>query len=228
MELLNSLQRNRRIKYDFIFSIGKGCSCSYNLRRCGFQKSSLPFDWVVNESGLDIHNVFADNFARYLQKENLEKILTTEDGAIYKDKLYNIKYVHDFPNSRSFETNFNELKQKITRRTIRLIKNIKSSKNILMIFENGNANYDINKIHYFLQQMAKVFPQKNFNLIYLIYDKNFPTPEYIFVDRNLKIIKFDNTADSWSGNEANWDKILGEIELSFKTKLLFILKQLFR
>lgn len=227
-----SLKRTKEY-YDLIFSIGSGCSCSYHLRQNKLQHCSFPFDWVVNKSAMNIYKVFANKFADYPLKENMERIRDTPDGNIFRDNKYQIEYVHDFPKSRSFDENFEILAAKMFRRSERLIRKINSARNVLMVYQD-NQIYDMNVIYQLLKEMSAIFPKQNFSLLYILFDKNYSEPLTTTAEKQLQIVKFDNTAEDWRGNVANWNKVLENIKLSCRSRLLysfvkfiFLLKKIF-
>ena len=54
-------------------SLGSDCSVSYQLRKCGLQTASMPFDWLKIDNLDSIISILQNNFKDFVAKQKKEK-----------------------------------------------------------------------------------------------------------------------------------------------------------
>ena len=126
----------KKRKFDLVVSIGHRCFTSLMLRQNNLQVASFPFDWLLNTEYKQSMEFLCNNFENFLEKEDLE--LTENAGNefhnTYKNKRHNFSLVHDFPVNVDFDAQFEVVKEKYTKRAMRLIEKIKASNAVLLVY----------------------------------------------------------------------------------------------
>lgn len=173
------------MKYDLIFSMGEACSCSELIRLNNYQDFSYPFDWVAGLTFLERAKILADDFKNFINKEDLIKLdekNNFNNCFIYKNKVNNIFFNHDFYVDIPFDEMYITVKEKYKRRIKRLLEKIEKSKNILMVYIETPL-----KVHEKIENkdilegfsiIKSKYPDKNINLLYCTNSKEEKT-EYI-------------------------------------------------
>ena len=127
---------SKKRKFDLVVSIGHRCFTSLMLRQNNLQVTSFPFDWLLNTDYKQSMEFLCNNFENFLEKEDLE--LTENAGNefhnTYKNKRHNFSLVHDFPVNVDFDAQFEVVKEKYTKRAMRLIEKIKASNAVLIVY----------------------------------------------------------------------------------------------
>ena len=126
----------KKRKFDLVVSIGHRCFTSLMLRQNNLQVASFPFDWLLNTDYKQSMEFLCNNFENFLEKEDLE--LTENAGNVfhdtYKNKRHNFSLVHDFSVNVDFDAQFEVVKEKYTKRAMRLIEKIKASNAVLLVY----------------------------------------------------------------------------------------------
>jgi hypothetical protein len=126
-------------KYDCIFSAGEACHVAGLLKEMGLRKFSGPFDWMYGGDPITRLNLIADEFANYLNKEDLvlcEKSSSTEHKCIYSNKRTGLVYNHDFFSDDNFDRDYLAMREKYDRRIARVVNKMKSGEKTLIIYVN--------------------------------------------------------------------------------------------
>ena len=126
----------KKRKFDLIISIGHRCFTSLMLRQNNLQIASFPFDWLLNTEYKQSIEFLCNNFENFIEKKDLELAETVgnEFHYTYKNKRNKFSLVHDFPINVDFDKQFEIVKEKYTKRAMRLIDKIKSSKTVLLVY----------------------------------------------------------------------------------------------
>lgn len=125
------------MKYNLFFSLGEACSSSTALRSNKLQKASYPFDWVAGGTILDRVNILCSEFDEYFEKEDLKYHSSRKEPEpkdIYFNSKHKMIFNHDFTLNGSFVDEYPKVRAKYNRRAKRLIKSIKDSKKILVLY----------------------------------------------------------------------------------------------
>ena len=117
-------------RFDFVFGMGEGCSCSRMLRERGLQYASFPFDWVGNPQ-LDasvviriVSDIVAGGFKDWFKKENLEPttFYASSKHKSFYDRKMKMFFAHDFAQGGDFEKEYQIAREKYERRIKRFEK----------------------------------------------------------------------------------------------------------
>lgn len=111
-----------KTKYKHVISLGSFCSTAMEIERYGFRDSSYPFDWVLSKSMKCVMELINTHFDRYVSYE-MYQLQTAK--YTYINKEHNIWFVHDFNEWDSFESQFESVREKYSRRIERFYAAIK-------------------------------------------------------------------------------------------------------
>lgn len=228
--------------YDFIFSIGSACYCSYYLRQLNLQTKSYPFDWVRECCFENRADLIVSDFKDFFNKEDFEflhKSNKFNNKDIYKNKRTNVHFVHDFPpqEEQSFDDAYPAQLAKYNRRIKRLYKEIQKSKKVLAVYlahPTLNIHVDDETLIRIQQKLQQKFPKQQIDILYLeskpeLY-KTEPHQEYMVNDNIIKIyanfepiVHYFNASDTSIPDKEVIQKIFSEFYLN-KNKYLEIRK----
>ena len=128
-------------KFDLVISLGHRCFTSLMLRQNNLQVASFPFDWLLNTDYRQSIEFLCNNFENFLEKEDL--VLSENEGNefhnTYRNKRTKFSLVHDFPVNVDFDKQFEIVKEKYTRRAMRLIEKIKTSSSVLLVYSASST-----------------------------------------------------------------------------------------
>ena len=219
-----------RKKYDIVFSIGEACLCAGILSKLELRTFSSPFDWVSGAVLEERIQILLNDFANFLNQEDLEKTGQRdmpEPWDIYLNHRNQITFNHDFPLNGSLEKDYPEVKAKYDHRIKKLFSEIEASKNVLMVYmELPTTEHKLARST--LQELVNLVNEKfkdtKIDLLYIAHDENMPEGkgECEQVSDNLFIGKcFNRKRESdkdYNGNLKNAKLVLEGI--SCKKKLL--------
>lgn len=238
---LNKVPLPDTTTYDFIFSLGYGCSCSHHLRKSHLQNRSYPYDWVLNEQSIpEMSKPFLNNFTKSFLPDNLIPLATPNNPTLchYKDTQTHIISVHDFTPDGDFLAEAERFTSKQKRRSLRLIRKIESYEKILIVYEDPHQKFQSTDFHTLLDQLIERFPGKCINLLHIQYNSEIKQVSMKRISSRVFFAEFDNTpdqsdpSDAWVGNQANWHTLLSHFSLSevlnFPRSKLRGLRKLFR
>lgn len=185
---------NKR-EYDLIFGIGEACSCTQSLRKYNLQIRSFPFDWLYGADFLRRCQILAQRFNRFINRNDLKdtgKINHDKDNPckVYYNVYNDITFNHDFFITEEFNSIYPIVKEKYNRRINRLLKNIESSKSILIVYmETPTTNHfqiENNTIIEGYNIIQKAFLNADIDLIYIKNSKSSQKQEML----NNHVCKF--------------------------------------
>ena len=210
-------------KFDLVVSIGEDCACTSYLRRFNLQDFSFPFDWLTKASFETRTKLLINNFDNFLNKENLVLMQKTKNTNVdnkhdyYIDSVLDFYFYHDFRININFDEEYENVKEKYTRRINRLYKEIDSSKNILFVWWSRDKHQDENVIVESYQKLKETFKNKEIHLL-LIEPSDNQTSKYL-CDGYVLIESYDNISykhnPKWNetmGNEENNIKLFSQIK----------------
>lgn len=159
--------------YNLIFSIGEACSCTEMLRLNGLQINSYPFDWLFGSDYIGRCKILASYFERFIKKTDLE--FSYEERSIkcnaYHNLYNDITFNHDFDKNVEFNIMYTEVKSKYERRIARLLKLIKKSKRILVVYieipSTVHTHVSDDEILKGYEIIKNSFPSSDIDLLYV-------------------------------------------------------------
>ncbi len=137
------LDKMDKIQYDMILPIGRSCHTVMILNRLKLRTKSYPFDWsgtirpeIAGVGGVRmkielIENDFKDWF-------NFKDFVIEGYNNSPHHRVINIhtglNYFHHFPKEQPIEENFDEVKERYTRRANRLVHDLRKSRRTLCVY----------------------------------------------------------------------------------------------
>ncbi len=127
-------------KYDMIYSLGRDCSCAMYMQRYNLRLWSGPFDWLTNASFETRMELITNDFADFMNLEDIEflpkdpKVFNDKDCDYYKNTRNDFYYYHDFPIGVPLAKSFPAVRDKYMRRIKRFYKNISEHRRVLLIY----------------------------------------------------------------------------------------------
>lgn len=148
--------------YDAFISLGQDCQTAHQLEINKLKGPSLPFDWVVSPFS-SVHALIQNDFADWLQKENVAFVEDMQVGSYVQDTKYRIRFLHDFPLDRTFMQAYDAVRAKYARRAKRFIDLLKTAGRILFI------RVDITYVEAcaFEAMLHKRFPRLSYDMLAL-------------------------------------------------------------
>lgn len=163
-------------RFDFIFPLGAGCSCSIMMREKGLQLASFPLDWVGTPdfgAAGDIRaktDIIIGRFENWFRKENLVRapIYDTPRHLSYFDRGTGLYFTHDVAVGSSLEDDYPAAREKYARRIDRFLKLLAGARRVLAVWVNdpripgevGEAD-----LQYCLDAFRKTYPRAAFKII---------------------------------------------------------------
>lgn len=210
-------------KFDLVVSIGEDCACTSYLRRYNLQDYSFPFDWLTKASFETRINLLVDNFAIFLNKENIVLMQKPLDKNVdnkhdyYKDTALDFYFYHDFKSNVPFEDEFYNVKCKYDRRIKRFYQKIEESTDILFVWWSRDKHQEESIIINAYKKVQNKFINKN--IYFLLIEPSETYIEKTFCNNHVLLIKCDNYSykhnAKWNetmGNETNNMKIFSQIK----------------
>lgn len=227
-------------KYDCIFSIGEACLCAGILAKLELRNFSSPFDWLYGATLEERIQIFLNDFADYINKEDLEKIGQRdmpEPCDIYYNHRNKITFNHDFPLGGDLNLTYPKIKEKYDRRIKKLLTTIKASKQVLIVYmELPKTAHKISKqtLQEQLNLINNKFPDTQIDMLYIAHNENMSDGESKCeqISPNLFIGECFNRKrkdeNDYSGNLKNAKLVLKGISCKKKITewILFKLKKL--
>ena len=229
------MMKNR--KFDFVLPIGETCVTAHNVRRCGLQKESLPFDWIWISGLPMLTGFFQNRFADFLRKENLLFLRNNGDADIYRDTLTKTEFWHDFMVGEDFDKAYESNYQKYQRRIKRMYYHLSCAQNILLVravkikphrqitdddFMFSNAPEESSRLLSEFAEFQSFYPDKHIELLLLyLYDEPCEHKEYNLSPSVHVCELFNDDNFGWKGDEQAIGKVLSAYSLSWRAKLRY-------
>ena len=162
-------------RYDLVIPLGTACLCANSLKDAGLRYRSLPFDWVSGGTILSRSMMMVEGFKNWLELSEMEYVGEMNGEyklkAIYRNRLTDINFVHDFlAEAKDFARDFKRVQDKYARRIARLYELCKRSQRILFVWidypvtEQAIQDSELTQACAFLRKMN---PQAEVSLLYL-------------------------------------------------------------
>ena len=165
-----------RERFDLVFSLGAGCSCSMMLREKELQFASFPLDWAGTPefgAGGDIRaktDIVVGGFVNWFKKENLERapVYDSEKYTSYLDRGTRLYFTHDVPVGSDLEREYPALSEKFARRIDRFLRLLSGANRVLAVWVNdprvpGEVGEE--DLKYCLDAFRMAYPAAEFKII---------------------------------------------------------------
>ena len=122
--------------YDLAFGCGFSCGVTQALRAAGMQFASFPFDWTATPSFLKAARMVASDFARWMDRDDLELVDVRHSGInkrIYLNRRTGFGFVHDFSLFMTADEAYAFENAKYARRIERFGKALESARRALAV-----------------------------------------------------------------------------------------------
>ena len=166
----------KKKRFDLVFALGAGCSCSMMLREKGLQLASFPLDWVGTldlGASADIRSkadIVAGGFRDWFRLENLERAPQFDSPKFsgYFDRGTGLYFTHDFEVGADLRRDHPAASEKYARRIARLEKLLRGARRVLAVWVNdpripGVANAE--DMRYCLGVLRRAYPNAEFRLM---------------------------------------------------------------
>lgn len=224
-------------KFDFVVPLGATCITAHNVRSCGLQKESLPFDWIWISGLPMITGFLSENFSGFMLKENLRFLRNNGDADIYRDELTKTEFWHDFMAGQDFDASYDANYPKYQRRICRLYDHLNRSRTVLWVrmvkikpqqpktdddFMFENAPYPPETLLNEFSELQRLYPNKRFKLLqFYLYDEPHEHREYD-LSPEVHICEMRNDESfGWKGDMSAIAEVLQKYELSFWGKFRY-------
>lgn len=193
------IYRIHKKSFSSYWSLGNDCLAASILKEIGLRQCSGPFDWIAGLPYLDKLELISNNFARFLNKDDLEyQDKKSPEGTIYVRNLHNnALFIHDFKD-KSIQ-DFNNVAKKYRRRQSRFLS-LAKGKNILFLYiENEENHFDyiknIKSVINATQKISDKIGAKHISVIFCIRHSHTNNFCEIYTKNNCSIFiqKFDRT-----------------------------------
>lgn len=166
----------KKERFDLVFALGAGCSCSMMLREKGLQMASFPLDWAgtthFGASG-DIRaktDIIIDGFGNWFRKENLVRAVEYDSPKFlgYFDRGTKLYFTHDFAVGTDLEREYSSACAKYERRISRFLGLLSGARRVLAVWINdprvkGEVTED--DMRYCLDAFRGAYPQTEFRIL---------------------------------------------------------------
>lgn len=191
-----------------MISLGGSCTVAYQLKKHGYLKEYLPFDWIRIKF-IDIIECLETNFSRILDKNNYKFIEYSNKfhskigmSAIYK--VNDIGFYHDFNDQDNMNEQFENHIVKYKRRVDRLYNYLKSLDKITFI-RYDTKDIKMDELNRFNRVIQNINPNLIWTMKVIIHRKNKLNNKIISLDNNQIIILYeDNKIIDWKRDDINW------------------------
>lgn len=208
-----------------------------STKKNGIRECSLPFDWIY---GITIENAFKlieNSFDNFLSKDNLKFSYICGIHDVYRNTKLNINFVHDFPQSSSFQKNnipshiFADVKTKYNRRINRLYEILNTKKKILFVhYSEGTCPEDTLSLEKTRLNFCKMFPQSKIDILY-IYTQNTRNKKIKKINKHIYLIPMTipdklSAENRWIGNSKQFKLLFKKFttKTKIKARILSFLK----
>ena len=166
----------KKERFDFVFALGAGCSCSMMLREKDLQMLSFPLDWVGTPSlgaSRDIRtrvDIIVGGFKNWFLKENLERSPEYDSPKFlgYLDRGTGFYFTHDIAVGSDLESGYPAASAKYARRIERFLKILSGARRVLAVWIKdpripGEVNAD--DMRYCVDAFRMAYPGSDFKVI---------------------------------------------------------------
>ena len=165
-----------RERFDFVFALGAGCSCSMMLREKGLQLASFPLDWVGTPhfgAAGDIRaktDIIVGGFKNWFMRKNLERApeYDTPKHLGYLDRGTGLYFTHDVAVGSDMDHDYQAASEKYARRIDRFLKLLSKSRRVLAVWVNDpriQGEVGAEDVQYCLDAFRKAYPGAEFKIV---------------------------------------------------------------
>lgn len=187
-----------------VVSLGSTCSVARQLQILDMRHASLPFDWVRTHDFDSVIDLIESGFDKYLTEENFVFVRDSDkfplgidvgdmghsESAIYRHKIYDITFFHDFKSTASFPAQFKDFQEKQQRRIDRFYRLLQEEKSLLFVRDDIKMQVTYSHVERLFSVLHKINPDLVVKLLIIAYNpKDRPVlgssdKVYVFNDRN--------------------------------------------
>ena len=166
----------KKERFDLVFGLGAGCSCSMMLRERGLQLASFPLDWVGTldlGASADIRSkadIVAGGFKNWFMLENLERAPQFDSPKFlgYFDRGTGLYFTHDFDVGSDLRRDYPAASGKYARRIARFAKLLGGARRALAVWVNdpripGEVCAD--DLVYCVGALSRAYPATEFRVL---------------------------------------------------------------
>ena len=167
-----------------IISLGSICSVARQLDLLDMCQASLPFDWVRTPDFETILDLIESRFDKYLVIDNFIFVkdsdkfplgidagdMTSTHSAVYRHKLFNITFFHDFTSDLSLEEQFDEFCVKHQRRIDRFYQVLMEEKNLLFVRDDIKRRVNNEHITRFFTILSSINRDLDAKLLLIVHN----------------------------------------------------------
>ena len=166
----------RKERFDLVFPLGAGCSCSIMLREKGLQLASFPLDWVGNvdlsaSSGIRATtDILVGGFRNWFARENVERAPAYDSPNFlgYFDRGTRLYFTHDIAVGSDLERGYPSASAKYARRIDRFLKLLAGARRVLAVWVGDprmEGAVDEGDIRYCLDAFQRAYPRAEFRVM---------------------------------------------------------------
>ena len=166
----------RKERFDLVFPLGAGCSCSIMLREKGLQLASFPLDWVWNvdlsaSSGIRATaDILVGGFRNWFARENVERAPAYDSPNFlgYFDRGTRLYFTHDIAVGSDLERGYPSASAKYARRIDRFLKLLAGARRVLAVWVGDprmEGAVDEGDIRYCLDAFQRAYPRAEFRVM---------------------------------------------------------------
>lgn len=192
--------------YDETVSLGAACQAAWQLEANGKRNGAYPFDWLVTP----FHGLVSFILQRgegFLEKDktSVVEVLQGNPSILHVvDLTYDIHSIHDF-----FEgmLNYDRVKSKYERRTLKFFKLLASDKKILFIRVQMSRQEAI----YLDQLLHSNYPKLDYTLVAISDD---PEAQIEWGMERIRNFYMEQLPGNWMGDGDKWREILSQFQVN--------------
>ena len=166
----------KKERFDLVFPLGAGCSCSIMLREKGLQLASFPLDWVGTPdfgAAGDIRaktDIIVGGFKNWFVKENIDRAPEYDSPNFlgYFDRGTRLYFTHDIVVGSDLERGYPSASAKYARRIDRFLKLLAGARRVLAVWVNDpriQGEVGEEDIRYCLDAFKTAYPKSKFKII---------------------------------------------------------------
>ena len=163
-------------RFDFIFGLGAGCSCSRILRERGLQFASFPLDWVgdpcmdASEDFRLTADIASGGFKEWFELENLERAPSYDSPRHigFYDRKVRLYFAHDFELGCDFKKEYPTAEEKYRRRIERFNSVLSGANKALAVWiadPRGKGEVVPDDIQYALAAFQRTYPKTDVHIL---------------------------------------------------------------
>ncbi|MED5018787.1 DUF1796 family putative cysteine peptidase [Paenibacillus chibensis] len=196
--------------FNTIFSLGHSCQVASQLRRNRLRKEAGPLDWFNFAQTSELCRVLRSRFQGFMELENLEVYGQSQNSHYIRDRITTCLSFHDFRNDpvKPPLHDYREFKERLTRRTQRLLSVLCSIEDTLLIRTIAAAREAWSVV----DAVTETYPNPNVYFLFAIPGNGFPLRMLPSSQERVMIVELP-AGSTWEGDHDAWRTLLQSIRL---------------